>query len=209
MIGTGAVSRAILIGACAFSLSGCISLLPKSKPAQLYRFGNAVAPSTDAASAAKIGISRGRGNFDRASSGDRILTVEGEQIAYIAEARWVSPAAVLFDEALARSFGEAAGPARLLSRGESGRADYVLNFDVQDFETVYENGPGAAPIVVVRMAVNLTRMRDRSLVAQDIFQARVSTSDNRVSAITAGYDKAVAETLGKLVTWVNRAVAPS
>ena len=36
---TRALLRLAAMAACAVALSGCISLLPKNKPAQLYRFG--------------------------------------------------------------------------------------------------------------------------------------------------------------------------
>lgn len=200
-----AALRAAAIAVCAAALAGCISLLPKAKPAQLYRFDGAAATDSKATAAAgpTFGVLRARGSFDRAAAGDRILTIAGDQVAYVAEARWVSPAIVLFDQAVARAFDDNAGPARLINRGEVGRTDYVLQLDVREFEAVYENGLKAAPTVVIRVRANLARSRDRSVVADKIFVARVKAYDNRVSAIAEGFDKAVGEVIGQLVTWIN------
>jgi cholesterol transport system auxiliary component len=198
--------RALGVLACAAALSGCISLLPKAKPAQLYRF-DGTAPSAAApvaANAAPFAVEKGFGTFDRAAASDRILTLEGDKAAYIAEARWVAPAAVLFDQALMRAFDENTGPARLLGRGQrAARTAYQLRLDVRDFATVYTQGPKAAPTVVVRVRADLSKVEDQVAVGDQMFEARVRAGDNRVSAIAAAYDQAVGEVLSKLVAWVN------
>lgn len=196
--------RVALIVACAAALAGCVSLLPKAKPAQLYRLASADAAEASAARASgpTYGLVRVRGSFDRAASGDRILTVAGDQVAFVAEARWVAPATVLFDEAVSRAFDLNVGPARLANR-EAGRFDYLLRLDVRDFAAIYENGRDAAPTVVVRLRAYLIRNRDRALVGDQVFEARVKTYDNRVSAIAAGFSEAVRQVLSKLVAWTN------
>jgi cholesterol transport system auxiliary component len=137
------------------------------------------------------------------TAGDRILTVNGQQVAYIAEARWAAPAVILFDQALSRAFDDSGGPARLVGRGQAGNSQYVLQLDVRDFAAVYEAGPDSAPVVLVRMRASLTRQGDRTLIAEQTFESKVQTSDNRISAIAAGFEKAVAEMMGKLVAWTN------
>lgn len=199
-----AALRVAAIAACAAALAGCVSLLPKTKPAQLYSFdGGSTAKAEAPSSGPTFGVLRARGGFNRAASGDRILTIAGDQVAFVAEARWVSPAAVLFDEALARAFDDNPGPARLINRGQAGRTDYVLQVDVRDFEAVYDGGLKAAPTVVVRLRANLTRSGDKSLVGDKIFEARVKAGDNRVSAIAAGFDKAVGDVIAQLIAWTN------
>lgn len=204
-------STAIRIGAAALlalSLSACISLFPKAKPSQLYRF-DGTPPSAEQSAgrpSARYGVVKTGGTFVSAASGDRILSVTGSQAAYIAESRWVSPAVTLFDEALARAFDVNAGAARLVTRGEAARADYALRVDVTRFETVYDQGPKAAPMVVVALRLSLTKS-DRTLVASDLIEAQARAGDNRVSAIVEAYDKAVGEALNGLVAWTNRGVA--
>jgi cholesterol transport system auxiliary component len=200
--------RLLVLGACALSLSGCISLLPKSKPAQLYRFGQtatatATAETDPGPATGRVGVFRANGTFQRESAGDRLLTITGEKVAYIAEARWVAPAAVLFDQAVLGAFEAAPGKVRLIARGEAAKSAYALRLDVRNFETHYDSGPKAAPSVVVRVRAVLSRSRDSGLAGEKIFEAKVRARDNRVGAITEAYDKALAEVLGELVGWTE------
>lgn len=207
MIRAPALARLLAIGACALALSGCISLLPKTKPAQLYRFGDT--PATAAATTAPpqiIGVYRANGVFQTESAGDRILTLSAGKVAYIARARWVAPASVLFDHAVLEAFDAMGGPVRLISRGEQGKADYALRLDVRTFETRYDAGPRSAPTVVVRVRAALSKA-DRSNAGEQIFDANVKASDNRVSAIVSAYDQALAQVLGKLTAWTAANVA--
>jgi cholesterol transport system auxiliary component len=192
-------------------LAGCVSVLPKSDPVQLYAFEGAAAPPSPAAAPAAgkpFDVMRGIGSFNRAAAGDRILTTDGAKVAYIGKARWVAPAVVLFDQALSRAFDDSQGPARLLGRGQVGKAEYVLRLDVRDFEARYENGLKAAPVVLIRARASLTDSQ-RALVGDKMFEVRVPAADNRVGAIAEAFDKAVGQMAGELVTWTNAAGAPA
>jgi cholesterol transport system auxiliary component len=190
----------------AAALAGCISLLPKTKPAQLYRFGDVAAAPADAAGARpaqRIGVFSGNGDFPREAAGDRILTITGGRAAYIAQSRWVSDAQVLWEQAVDKAFEARATRVRLAPRGAPQPTDYVLRLDVRSFEARYDEGPKAAPNVVVRVHATLTRDRARVVVADQIFEADVRASDNRVSAIAAAFDKAVGQVLGEIVPWTD------
>ncbi len=191
-----------VLAVAAVGLSGCISLFPKAEPAQLYRL-QAKTTAEAAPAGPPFGVLRLTTAFPRASAGDRILTIgDGGQAAYIAGARWVSPAAVMFDEQTSLAF-QGAGRARLISRGDVVRADYMLKLDVHAFEAVYDRGPKAAPEVVVTVRGVITRAKDRALVGDQVFTARIRAGDNRVSAIVPAYDQALSQVLGELVGWVN------
>lgn len=208
MIRIATLSRLALAGACALSLGGCISLLPKTKPALLYRFGDAPAAERDEApaAAAKVGVFKAGGLFQREAAGDRLLTVTGSRVAYIEGARWAAPAPVLFDAALLAAFDADPGPARMIVRGEPSRSKFVLRVDVRNFETVYDRGGKAAPQVLVRVHTVLIRS-DRGTVDEEIFEARARAGDNRQGPIVQAYNRAVAETVGKVVDWTNAKVA--
>lgn len=193
---------AAALALAAIALSGCISLFPKAEPAQLYRF-EAAAPAPSAATGPVFGVLRLGTSFPRASAADRILTVNDKgEAAYIASARWVSPASVLFDEEVATAF-QGAGRARLIGRGEVIKADYSLKLDVTTFEAHYDHGPKAAPEILVSVRGVITRNRDRALVGEQVFSARVRASENRVSAIVPAFNTALTQVLGQLVAWVN------
>jgi cholesterol transport system auxiliary component len=199
------LGRLLAVTALAVGLTGCISLFPKTEPVGLYRFGQADVAVTKGPPGAMFGVLKAPSAFVRSSAGDRILTSTNGEVAYIADARWVSPAFVLFEEAVARAFENDPGRARLIGRGEVAKADLVLRLEVRTFETDYVNGPKTAPEGVVRVRGVLNSNQDRALVGDQIFEARVKAADNRVSAIVPAYDQAVAKVLGEVVTWVNAA----
>ncbi len=196
-----------VIGATSLGAAGCISLLPKAKPTDLYRFGQTTPAASEAAKGGTVGVLRATSTFQRESSGDRLLTITGGKVAYVAETRWVAPAVTLWDQALLAAFDADGGRARLVSRGEPAAVPYILRLDVRNFEARYESGPKAAPIVVVRVRAALTG-RDKGQLTERIFESRVTAADNRVSAIVPAYDKAVADVLKDIVAWTNDLAAP-
>lgn len=196
-------ARLILVLGCAAALSGCVSLLPKGKPAHLYRFGQSSAAAPAPLAAKQVGVLRGNGAFQQESAGDRILTVTGERAAYIAETRWVAPAQVLFDQATARAFETSAGPARLVARGEPSTAEFALRVDVRNFETRYDDGPETTPSVLIRVRAVLSRNTDRQSAEEKVFEVRAPAASNRVSSIVGAYDKATTDVLKQLVDWTN------
>ena len=189
--------RVLSLTALAVSLSACISLFPKSEPSQLYRFDGATPAqsSQTLAPTARFGVVRGNGSFVQSAAGDRMLTVNGDQVAYIAESRWVSPASTLFNEAMTRAFDANGGAARLMSRGETGRADYFMRVDVTRFEAVYDRGVKSAPEVAVALRVALVR-GDRTLAGSTLIEAKVRAGDNRVSSIVAAQSQAASSRSG-------------
>jgi cholesterol transport system auxiliary component len=187
------------VGAGALSLSGCISLLPKTTASQMYRFGPLPAAATRPQAGA-VAIFRTGGQFEEEAADDRLLTMNGGKAAYIAESRWVAPASVLFDQAVSNAFD--ASPVRLIARGQQGRAAYALRVDVRSFEARYDAGPKDAPTIVVHIHAALTKA-DQSSVGEQDFEARVPASDNRVSAIVGAFDKATKDVVGKLVSWTE------
>ena len=199
------LSRTLAVAGVAIALSGCISVFPKTKPASMYRFGDADVSAPKGPPGAMFGVLKAPSAFTRAAAGDRILTVTNGEVAYVAGARWVSPAFILFEEATARAFENDPGRARLIGRGEVAKADLVLRLEVRTFEADYINGPKAAPEIVVRVRAVLNRNSDRALVGDQIFEAKVKAADNRVGAIVPAYDQAVAKVLGDVVGWVNAA----
>ena len=193
---------AAALALAAIALSGCISLFPKAEPAQLYRF-EATMPAQATPAGPLFGVLRLGTGFPRASGGDRILTVNDRgEAAYIAGARWVSPASVLFDESVTAAF-QGAGRARLIGRGEVIKADFSLKLDVVTFEAHYDRGPKAAPEIIASVRGVITRNQDRALIGEQVFTARIRAGENRVGAIVPAFNAALSQVLGQLVAWVN------
>jgi len=201
------IARGLGVAVIGALLVGCISLLPKQKPAQLYRFGVSAPPAVArVAGQGQFSVSAVPTSFARAAAGDTILTITGDEAAYIAGARWVTSANSLFDAAVTRAFDADGGPARLIPRGEAVRSDYALKLDVRIFEARYDHGQQSPPTVVVELYAGLVKRSGDSTAAapaERIFQASVPASENRAGAIAQAFDAAVAQVLSKMVTWVD------
>ena len=208
MMRMSTLPRLALVGAAALALSACVSLLPKTKPAHMYRFGQPISAEALSSPVGQIGVLRTGSAFQRESAGDRLLTITNGKAAYVAETRWIAPAAVLWDEAVTAAFDADPGHVRLVSRGEPAQAAYILRLDVRNFEAHYERGAKAAPTVIVRVRAAVTSGKDRGMVGEKLFEKRVTAADNRVTAIVPAYDRAVTEVLAEVVAWTNEQAKP-
>ncbi len=193
--------RLAAVLAIAASLGGCVSLLPKAKPAQLYRFGTGEGTPAAQGPGAR-GVTLGDVSFPREAMGDGILTIDGTQTSYVASARWVAPATVLFRQTLDRSFDAAAPRTRLLQRGEVGRSNATLQLDVSRFEARYP-APNAVPTVEVTLLARLAAA-DGAPISSQVFDVSRPAAANRVAAIVAAYDEATTEATKGLARWVEQ-----
>lgn len=190
--------------AAGLTLAGCISLFPKTPPVTLYRFETQT-EAADRTAARAISIQRAAGTFNPAAAGDRILTINGSQAAYIAGARWVSSASSLFDDAVTRTL-QSSPAVRVASVGDIGHPDYILRIDVTTFETRYLNGAEAAPTVVVQARASLANVDSRASAGAILLEAQVPATENRVSAIVTAYGSATTQVMGQLKNWLTQRI---
>jgi cholesterol transport system auxiliary component len=200
-----AIARQITLRLAALAavaaLGACISLFPKATPSQLYRFDAAAQSMPAAGGGPAIAVRAAMIEFDPAAAGDRILTVDGDQVAYVQDGRWAVPASQMFQEALTHGFH--ASGLRLVDIGEASQAKLRLRLQVTHFEARYLSGPKAAPTVVVTVRATLDR-DNGVLVAEQPFEASVPAGDNRLGAIVAAYDEAVSKVVGQLAAWIGQ-----
>lgn len=189
-----------LAAIAAVSLSGC-ALLSSPDPVQLYRFGDAAGPVA-APVASPVQIKLRALEMPQASQGDRLLGVTGSEAAYIAGARWVSPALMLYSDALETSFGSQARTVRLIGRRELTPTTRLLDVDVRAFETRYDYA-GAAPTVVITARARLLRFPERTVVSEQTFTVSQPAGENRVSAIVEAYDLATRDVNTQIVAWTD------
>ena len=189
-----------LAAIAAVSLSGC-ALLSSPDPVQLYRFGDTASPVA-APVASPVQIKLRALEMPQASQGDRLLGVTGSEAAYIAGARWVSPALMLYSDALETSFGSQARTVRLIGRRELTPTTRLLDVDVRAFETRYDYA-GAAPTVVITVRARLLRFPERTVVSEQTFTVSQPAGENRVSAIVEAYDLATRDVNTQIVAWTD------
>ena len=193
---------AAALALAAIALSGCISLFPKADPAQLYRF-EARPPSQMFPPGPLFGVLRLGSAFPRASSGDRILTVnDSGEAAYIAGARWVSPAADLYMESIENAFAAQATRVRLIGPRELTRGQRSLDIAIRSFEARYD-APGLAPTIVVTARARLLVLPERTVSAERVFTVEQPATANRVSAIVEAFDLATRDINTQIVAWTD------
>ncbi len=186
----------------ALAVAGC-ALLSTPDPVQTYRFGGpAAAGAASEGQAALRQVSLRRVEFPEAVEGDKILGVTGTETAYIAGARWVSPAADLYMESLENAFSAQATRVRIIGPRELSRGERSLNVDIRAFEARYD-APGAAPVVVVTARARLLALPDRSVAAERTFTVQQPAAVNRVSAIVEAFDIATRDLNTQIVGWTD------
>lgn len=193
--------RSLIVAvAAAVSLSGC-ALLSSPDPVQLYRFGD-VDGAIGTPVASPVQVKLRAVEFPQASQGDRLLGITGSEAAFIAGARWISPAVTLYSASVESAFAVQARTVRLIGRRELTPATRLLDIDVRSFETRYD-AVDAVPTVVVTARARLLRFPERTVVAEQTFTVIQPAGENRVSAIVAAYDVATRDLNGQLVAWTD------
>lgn len=192
--------RILAAAALAVGLAGC-SLLSSPDPIQLYRFGDTNLPPT-APAADRTVVVLNPIDFPEGAGGDRILTANGGQVAYLAGARWIGPSEQLFRSAVEAQFLRSGRSVSLSDRREAPRSGVALDLDIASFEARYLDGVEAAPTVVLAGRARLIAP-DRSVVAERTFQVEQPAGENRVSAVVEAFDRVTDDFTGQLVAWVD------
>jgi ABC-type uncharacterized transport system auxiliary subunit len=194
--------RPIAVTLAAMALSAC-ALLATPEPVQTYRFGEAAPAASAALSVASpTEVTLRRVEFPQAVEGDRLLGVTGTETAYIAGARWVSPAADLYMASIENAFTAQATRVRLIGPRELIRARRSLDIDVRSFEARYE-APGRAPTIVITARARLLALPDRTVAAEQVFTIEQPATANRVSAIVEAFDIATRDLNTRIVAWTD------
>lgn len=183
------------------ALSAC-ALLSTPDPVQTYRFGGGVAAPSAAAVASPVQVTLRRVEFPEAVEGDKLLGVTGTEAAYIAGARWVSPASDLYMESIENAFAAQATRVRLIGARELTRGQRSLDIDIRSFEARYD-APGLAPTIVVTARARMLVLPERTVSAERVFTVEQPASANRVSSIVEAFDLATRDINTQIVAWTD------
>lgn len=183
------------------ALSAC-ALLSTPDPVQSYRFGGVTAASAAPVAASPTQVTLRRVEFPEAVEGDKLLGVTGTETAYIAGARWVSPAADLYMESIQNAFAARATRVRLIGPRELTRSQRSLDIDIRSFEARYD-APGLAPTIVVTARARLLALPERTVAAEQVFTVEQPATANRVSAIVEAFDLATRDLNTQIVAWTD------
>ncbi len=183
------------------ALSAC-ALLSTPDPVQTYRFGGAPVATSAAAVASPVQVTLRRVEFPEAVEGDKLLGVTGTEAAYIAGARWVSPASDLYMESIENAFAAQATRVRLIGARELTRGQRSLDIDIRSFEARYD-APGATPTIVVTARARMLVLPERTVSAERVFTVEQPATANRVSSIVEAFDLATRDLNTQIVAWTD------
>ena len=193
--------RPIVATVALMGLSAC-ALLSSPDPVQTYRFGGVPASTAGSAVSSPVQFTLRRVEFPEAVEGDKLLGVTGTETAYIAGARWVSPASDLYMESIENAFAAQATRVRLIGARELTRGQRSLDIDIRSFEARYD-APGMAPTIVVTARARLLALPERTVAAEQVFSVEQPASANRVSAIVEAFDTATRDLNTQIVAWTD------
>lgn len=193
--------RPIVATVALMGLSAC-ALLSSPDPVQTYRFGGVPASTAGSAVSSPVQVTLRRVEFPEAVEGDKLLGVTGTETAYIAGARWVSPASDLYMESIENAFAAQATRVRLIGARELTRGQRSLDIDIRSFEARY-GAPGMAPTIVVTARARLLALPERTVAAEQVFSVEQPASANRVSAIVEAFDTATRDLNTQIVAWTD------
>ena len=194
--------RPIAATVALMALSAC-ALLSSPDPVQTYRFGGLPASSAATPVVANLTeVTLRRVEFPEAVEGDKLLGVTGTETAYIAGARWVTPASDLYMESIENAFAAQATRVRLIGPREVTPGQRSLDIDIRSFEARYD-APGLAPTIVVTARARLLMLPARTVAAERVFTVEQPATANRVAAIVEAFDTATRDLNTQIVAWTD------
>lgn len=207
MIGTMRL-RTLGVLAAATMLSGCVgSLLGGGKPDRLYRFGaSAMAPTPVVPTVRpRRLLTVPAAQFASAVAGDRILTVDGAKAAYAKDARWLSPASVLYDDAVQAALRTRVPDIGIATRATLRDTTAILSIEIDRFEAQFADrgDASATPTVHIEGTATLVDTHTRAVIARYPIASMQTASADNEAAIVAAFDTAATRSAAAIADWVN------
>jgi cholesterol transport system auxiliary component len=192
--------KPVLIALAALSVSACVSLLPESAPSAVYRLSSPAPQAWTGEGRTVIEVVTPQA--PRGLAGDEIaIQMADGHIAYMAATRWIAPAPRIMQNLIVDTMNATESGLAPILPEDGIRAQYELRLDLREFEAVYDQGDGDAPLIRVRLAARLVASDGRRLAGSSVFVGEARASRNRVGAIVAAFDQAAAQVSRELAEW--------
>lgn len=194
------IVRALLALGAAAVLAAC-SVLPKGEPVQVWQppENNAAISATGADFSLRIDTPNATGLLG--NNPIVVLPAPGEVNTYKG-ARWNDAPPLLVRQRLVDAFMAAKLPA-VTTDDDHFFADYSLSSDLRAFQSEYRNG---APVIVVRLDVQLRRGGSRRLSATHSFVVTQTPAGVAVPQIVAAFGAADDALAQQVVAWTTATV---
>lgn len=137
-----------------------------------------------------------------ALDGRRIaLTPSPLEFRYFAGARWTDRAPTMIQSLMIDAFR--GNVADVGSENMPTAPDYRLQSRIVDFQAVYDNGKGTAPVIKVTLDLKLFARSPMRLAASERITAETRAGEDRMAAIAEAFNKATQDALRQTVQWAT------
>ena len=180
-----------------FTLLGCAGFHSDQPAMQVYTLDAPTAQSKGETASSATSLLVLRPQAAPGLDTDHIALRRGSQrLDYYAASRWPAPLPEVL-ESLAIEALRASGKYRTVQPDRATFAtDTVLQIEIRRFQAEYQGD--AAPVVHVQLLATLGQRNDRSVVASVSAESSVPAAENRMQAVIAAFQSAVATALSDL-----------
>lgn len=194
--------RALLCMAVAASLSAC-TLFPERPANRIFQLpaptvANTAADAKRQDRTLRVSTPQAENPIDSA----RILVSPGgnrsNEIQAYQGVRWSNKTPVLVRDHLVEAFRRDGRLAAVVTDTSPARSDLTLAGDLTAFQSEYQGG---APVVLIRLDIQLIDERSRNTLASKRFEHRHPATGEEVEAVVEAFGKASGELAREVVDW--------
>lgn len=190
----------VLIGA--IGLSGCFNVLPEPDPANsIYRLSSNYEKATFNSNAPIVRIETP--SADRLVATRRIVvSPDANRLAVAGGAEWADSLPKLVQKSMVDILASKPEVTGIIPR-VGAKADYRIHINIDNFEARFDNGPQAAPMIIVAYTASFAKSGSRDLMGTRQFTANQRASGYNVSQIVSAMNAANNKTLVEMSDWVT------
>ena len=194
----------LLVSVAALSACSTGSLFDSDTPVPTNYVLAPAPAASETTNTAPVDISVSRPDLAPGLDSDRIAVLRGRLLDYYRGVRWGTRSIELIQTLVVDSLEDQKLFRSVTPEQARVAGDYVLDLQVRDFQAEYADR-ASRPVVHVALVGRLIRVIDRELVATVSSEARSDAEEERMSAVTAAFERASHEAildLGKQVAEV-------
>jgi len=183
-------------------LSSCFNVLPEPDPANsIYRLSSNI-QKADFNSRAPI-IRVETPSADRLVATRRIVvSPDANRLAIAGGAEWADSLPKLVQKSMVDILSSKSEVTGIIPR-VGAKADYRIHINIDNFEARFDNGPEAAPMIMVAYTASFAKSGSRDLLGTRQFKANQRASGIYVSQIVSAMNAANNNTLTELSDWIT------
>ncbi len=179
------------------------SIVPDPAPAKtVYRLSASTQDTVVMPSADAIVLRVDRPTVPRPLAGNDItVSPSGDRILSASGAEWAEKVPDLIQGSVLDVFSSRPGIIGVLPVSGA-RTELRIHLNVRNFEAIYDQGEGSAPLAVVRYTATLANAADRNLIGSYDVRKTERARDNRISEIVRAQDRANAAAINDIADWL-------